>query len=492
MCFCSKSNRKALKLNEILEELDKWSDDEVFGTIYIAPPDNANANVTDEDSGDEDNVGLNNLPGGQLRAEAEIRHFDINDYESDDDSDDNIPLASLVKRKRVAEPRPTKKKCVNKWQQSDMVPSLPPWELFQECQQNPDPMDIFMKLFDDNIFTLLVEYTNMYAVSHNRSGDVTPDEMRCFVGVLLLSGYVRVPRREMYWENAKDVTNEVISKAMPRNRFRFIMQNIHCCDNTKLQQQDRFAKVRPLFDAIGKNFILHAPLEEFHSIDESMVPYFGHHGTKQFIRGKPIRWGYKFWAGTTRLGYILWFEPYQGASTPLDDKYKHLGLGASVVLQFVDVLQDRFPYVPFEIYFDNFFTSIKLLEELKLRNVKAVGTMRENRVGKDCPLQHSKALKRKDRGFFEYATTIGNSVVVCKWVDNSIVTIASNNCEVLPSLPVSRYSQKDKKKITIQQPKLIKMYNENMGGVDRADQNIGLYRTSIRGKNCIFRSSLIV
>lgn len=109
MCFCSKSNRKALKLNEILEELDKWSDDEVFGTIYIAPPDNANANVTDEDSGDEDNVGLNNLPGGQLRAEAEIRHFDINDYESDDDSDDNIPLASLVKRKRVAEPRPTKK-----------------------------------------------------------------------------------------------------------------------------------------------------------------------------------------------------------------------------------------------------------------------------------------------------------------------------------------------------------------------------------------------
>lgn len=40
-----------------------------------------------------------------------------------------------------------------------------------------------------------------------------------------------------------------------------------------------------------------------------MVPYFGRHGAKQFIRGKPIRWGYKLWTGATRLGYIEWFDP---------------------------------------------------------------------------------------------------------------------------------------------------------------------------------------
>ncbi|CAI6371246.1 unnamed protein product [Macrosiphum euphorbiae] len=37
----------------------------------------------------------------------------------------------------------------------------------------------------------------------------------------------------------------------------------------------------------------HTPHQQFHSIDESMVPYFGRHGCKQFIRGKPIRFGFK-------------------------------------------------------------------------------------------------------------------------------------------------------------------------------------------------------
>lgn len=40
--------------------------------------------------------------------------------------------------------------------------------------------------------------------------------------------------------------------------------------------------------------------------------------------------------------------------------------------------------------------------------------------------------------------------------------------------------------VLIQQPGLIKEYNINMGGVDRSDQNISLYRTSIRGKKWYF------
>lgn len=35
--------------------------------------------------------------------------------------------------------------------------------------------------------------------------------------------------------------------------------------------------------------------------------------------------GYKLWVGTTRQGYVNWFEPYQGASTDISIKYKELG-----------------------------------------------------------------------------------------------------------------------------------------------------------------------
>lgn len=124
-----------------------------------------------------------------------------------------------------------------------------------------------------------------------------------------------------------------------------------------------------------------------------MVPYFGRHGTKQFIRGKPIRWEYKLWVGTSTSGYVEWVEPYQGSTTIIDDQYKELGLGASIVLQFAEILQNRFPSTQFHLYFDNLFTSIALLEKLKVMGLKRTGAIRENAVGKNCPLTDSNQLK---------------------------------------------------------------------------------------------------
>lgn len=346
------------------------------------------------------------------------------------------------------------------------------------------PTEWFTKFFDDEVINLFVQFSNMYANSHNRLGDIQANEMRCFFAILLLSGYTLVSRREMYWENSKDTKNELVCEAMSRNRFRFIMQNIHCCDNNNLNKDDRFAKVRPIFTILNNKFIDITPKEENHSIDESMVPYYGGHGTKQFIRGKPIRWGYKLWTGTNKYGYIEWFELYQGANTILSNR--NFGLGASVVLEFADVLQRNNPNTPYNLYFDNFFTSVNLLKQLSIRGLKGTGTVRQNRLGKSCKLPHSSKLKKKDRGYFEYISLSNNQMVICKWNYNSVVSIASNNCPVFPTTQVKRFSQKEKKNIYIPQPNIIKKYNENMGGVDRADQNISLYRVSIRGKKWYF------
>ena len=44
------------------------------------------------------------------------------------------------------------------------------------------------------------------------------------------------------------------------------------------------------------------PLDQNLSIDEVMIPYFGRHGTKQFIRGKAIRYGFKLWGLASIFG----------------------------------------------------------------------------------------------------------------------------------------------------------------------------------------------
>ncbi|KRX12036.1 PiggyBac transposable element-derived protein 3 [Trichinella nelsoni] len=47
-------------------------------------------------------------------------------------------------------------------------------------------------------------------------------------------------------------------------------------------------------------------------IDEGMVPYFGHHSCKMFIRGKPIRFGYKIWTMSSTNGYPYALKIYAG------------------------------------------------------------------------------------------------------------------------------------------------------------------------------------
>jgi len=471
--------KRPLTLNELLEEAENLdvNDEQIPSEIIIFPPDNNH--LTDEDSGDEDTVDISNLPGGQLRADAEV-----NFENTESDIEDDLPLSHFVKRKKMSKPAKEKNEFI--WTKNDITSDLPAWDAVCGPKQQDSPVDTLFSFFDDQVMNLLVTYTNLYATVQNRDADVTTDEMRCFIGILLLSGYNCLPRREMYWENSPDTNNKLVCNAMTRNRFRHIMQNLHCCDNANLAADDRFAKLRPLICLLNKKFMDMAPPAEHHSVDESMVPYYGRHPTKQFIRGKPIRWGYKLWTGTNRLGYIEWFEPYQGANTKLSDEYKSLGLGASVVLEFVDTLKASDNKMNYHIFFDNLFSSLPLLSELKSRGVKGTGTIRENRLPKNCPLVSSNEIKKQPRGNFDYATTVDNEIIVCKWHDNSIVNIVSNHATVFPTIQVKRFSKTDKKVILVPQPHIIKIYNENMGGVDRADQNISLYRSSIRGKKWYF------
>lgn len=455
-----------------MHELEEDDSAQVPDHITIFPPENINENDTDEDSGDENLVELDNLPGAQLTAEVEIGQAE------DWDSDDERPLSDFVER------RPKQIKLFDYHKNRDLeAAGFSDWEETASVPNNLSPAALFRLFFDEEVINQILHYSNTYAQHKNRVGDLAADELLCFVGVLLLSGYVPLPRKKMFWQNRPDTNNEMVCQAISRDRFQYIMSNIHFNDNTQLDNTDRYSKMRPLFDILNRKFFEHAPVEENHCIDESMVPYFGRHGGKQFIRGKPIRWGYKFWIGALRLGYIVYFDPYQGSSTTLPEKYKHMGLGATVVLQYADVLK-KMPYKSFHLYFDNYFTSLSLLKELKLRKIKATGTLRENRLPQS-PLSNAAVMKKNNRGYFEYVLA-DNEIVIAKWHDNNVVSVASNALPVFPVNKVKRFSQSEKKHIYVDQPRLLKSYNENMGGVDRGDQNISDTRVSIRGKKWYF------
>ena len=137
--------------------------------------------------------------------------------------------------------------------------------------------------------------------------------MRLFLAMLLLSGYNVLPRRRMYWENSEDVKNDSMSRAMSRNRFEEILSVLHCCDNNNLNPEDKMTKVRPLYNLINERCLKYLSNLSSICVDESMLPYYGRHSSKQRIVGKPVRMGYKMWVLAESSGYVVQFEPYQGA-----------------------------------------------------------------------------------------------------------------------------------------------------------------------------------
>lgn len=468
-----------MSVNDIITLLEE--DGNVLSAdVYITPPDNYDK--SDEDSGDEESANINNLSRHQLLAEAEVRASvnsqvglaaaaDIPNGLFVDQSAEPIASTSAVI------PPPSKKRCLvtRKWRHKDIPEkpdkvSEPP--NFLEGLDNP--IQFFELLFDAEVFELIRSETEKNAIQKgNHNFRVTTEEIKRFIGILLLSGYNHVARYRMYWEQSVDCNFPGVASAMSRNRFEELLRYFHVADNNNLAPQDKFAKVRPLWNLCNERWLKYYPGDRNLSIDESMIPYFGKHGAKQHIHGKPIRFGYKNWSICTRLGYLIYGELYQGAST--GNTHPELGVGASVVLDLISKL----PRGTYSLYMDNYFTSLPLLDEIKKLGHDATGTIRANRVEK-APLKDPKDMKKTTRGSYNQCTDTLSGITLVRYNDNNIVTVASTQCGVEPIGKVKRYCDKQKK--DVDQPRCIVNYNRYMGGVDRLDQNVGCYRISIRLK----------
>ncbi|KAF2882924.1 hypothetical protein ILUMI_23247 [Ignelater luminosus] len=218
--------------------------------------------------------------------------------------------------------------------------------------------------------------TEIFALFKNFSDPkITVEELRIFFAILYMSGYNTVPSKRSYWENASDVPE----------------QNL--------------------------NF------------DECIVAYYGRHSCKQFIRGKPIRFGYKIWC-----------------------------LSAAPLVQMLDEFDEPKKALPFRFYFDNLFTGILLLTHLKQLDYGARGTIRENWISKQCSLTESKKMKKYQGETYEFRKNT-DGVLLARWKDNSVVTVASTCYCAEPPVNVSR-KPKGSEKSTIAKLYEVVVYHE--------------------------------
>lgn len=472
------------------EVVDMLNDDEFqysSADIYIEPP---NPSIlTDEDSGDEDDAVVDNLSRNQLLANAEVHIYGGNnddivtppevDDNNEPNNSNNIP-DSVNSKSQFYFPKQKKSKFIKGDLECNNFPFPDPdYSQYKDLNE----VEIFEQLFDSEILKLLCDESKNYALFKNEADPrISEDDIKCFLGILILSGYDVKPGKRYYWDSEDDMANFLVKSAMRRDRFFEIAKYIHCANNNDIDMTDKYYKIRPLMKKIKENFMKNfVPVREM-NYDESMVKYFGHHGCKQFIRNKPIRFGYKVWCINTTDGYLANFEFYQGKDKNISvDTDKYFGKPTAPFFKLLSEFPEGKKKLNYQFFFDNLFTNQNLLNFCRANCYNGTGTMRVDRLPKNSSLTPKKSFS-KVRGTYESEIDKANGIQYIRWMDNSVITVASTSHGVNPVALVRRYSKKEKKYVYVNRPNAVGIYNKNMGGTDLADENISRHRISIRGK----------
>ena len=177
------------------------------------------------------------------------------------------------------------------------------------------PVEAFGEYFDAEYQNYLIEETLRYAskINNDLNFVFNSNMLKTFTGVLHFSGYRTLPRLGMYWSTAPGNDIAIVKNAISRNDFIKIKQHFHLADNNNLDPEDKNAKVRLLFDVPNRKLKKFGIYHTHFSIDERMTPYTGQHSSKQTIRTKSIRFGFKSFVLTSWDGYPVHLAPYSGA-----------------------------------------------------------------------------------------------------------------------------------------------------------------------------------
>ena len=471
-------------------------DEEEVDTIVMIPPDPSE--VTDEEleidseqpgalpndvsgilevkAGSAARKRQENRPAKPKKPSKEGKSNDRNKKAATREGTNNYPVGNSRN-----DPKERKNWPKRKWGVSDT--------LFTEMQEAPiipslqdehpelamkSPLEIYKLFFDQQVEQLIIDHTLKYAreVHNDHEFDFQKEDLWKFLLIIMISSYNERPSYRLYWSKEEDVACPLISKLMPRHRYELIKRYIHVCDNNQLDMADRWTKLRPLVKIVNEKLKIFGIFRSHLSIDEQIIPYYGHHSCKMYHREKPIRFGFQFWVLAGDDGCPFHFEPYQGKLQTKDG----IPLGTKVVndlVQCIDHPEQHF------LYFDNLFCSLPLLESLRERKIKATGTIRNNRL-QNCQLTEIKAMEKTDRGTFETVST--SDLCVSRYHDNKVVTIASNFMSSEPAKDVLRRVKGQKEKIHVPQPAMICNYNGHMGGVDVLDGFLANLRPCIGGK----------
>lgn len=155
---------------------------------------------------------------------------------------------------------------------------------------------------------------------------MTNEEAKAFLGMSFVMGYHCLPTFRSYWSTDPDMGVPSIANVWSINRFEEIRSNLHFSNNSNEPNRtdpsyDRAFKIRPVIDHFNQAFQSAMTNTKTQAIDEHMIKFKGHNIMRQYIKNKPIKWGFKMWCrAESPTGYLFQFDLYTGKKNNWTEK----------------------------------------------------------------------------------------------------------------------------------------------------------------------------
>ena len=230
----------------------------------------------------------------------------------------------------------------------------------------------------------LIENSNKY--TSYKKVDVI--DISTFFGILYLRAAFKLNlmNQNIIWNH--EAAHSIFGAGMSLSRFQFITNFVTFDDKETREdrwQYDKFACMRELFEAVNVNNARARYPSFYLAINETLYPYQGHIGFKQYNLNKPSKYGLLYRSlCDASLPYTYYLLPYAGKPENLNENLykKYYVSGTDEYTKYlVEGVSQYNDICGTNIAMDRYFTSVSIADWTRSKNITIVGTMRLDCIG---------------------------------------------------------------------------------------------------------------
>ena len=352
-----------------------------------------------------------------------------------------------------------------KGQAKNIQTLLDAWELFISDQ-------ILIPIVDatnakiSNFRTLNTDKLNATdKMTHCKNTDLV--ELKAMLGIMYLRGAKRLNLTSSFDCFHHESALDVFSATMQHKRFAFLrcfMEFDEKDTRADRWKYDKFACFRDFFEAVNeRNAFMRTPSEHL-SIDETLYPYRGRIGFKQYNPSKPAKYGLLFRSlCDAAVQYTYFTLPYAGKPDSMNSNpaNKYYITGTDEYSKYLITNLSRLNSIQGRnISLDRYFTSVTLARWCLEKKITLVGTMHHDRKG--MPAELKPVAHREDKSVVHVHAENDNMILI-SWIDTK--KSGKKNIILLSTLHDEIRVSRDQRR----KPQPIVYYDHTKGGVDVVD-----------------------